>query len=95
MKPEEILELAKDAISHTLRAICADPAKYYLMGGRFNGSYQKLITAHGALHQVDVEKLFAGFQPNEEHYNRWLDEREANERLLTHCRESGITVDGD
>jgi len=93
MNTTEQLNLAQEAISHTLRAICNDPQKFYLMGGRFNGSFEKLATAHAACHGLDIESVFQNFQPHRENYERYCDEREANERLLTHCRENGITAD--
>lgn len=95
MQDSELITKAKDTVRHVLNAICLDEAKHYLMGGRFNGSFAKLAETHAVLNGLEVEKVFEQFQPNAERYEKYLEEREANERLLTHCRENGITADGD
>lgn len=93
MTTDEQLKSAKDAIAHTLNAICDDPQKFYLMGGRFSGSFSKLAEAHAALNGLDIEEVYNKFKPRDVMaYDRYCDEREDNERLLNHCRENGITV---
>lgn len=92
MKTEaEQLTLAKDAVHHVLNAIADDPRKYWLMG---NGteSYAKLTAAAAALWDRPLANVRENFQPLKEPYDRWCAEREAHERLLTYCRENGITA---
>lgn len=85
-----LLGLCRAAIAHTLNAIASDPAKYYLIGGKFSGTGSKLAQAYAALTGWPVEKVYTDFAPREEEYERWNDEREANQRLLEYCREHGI-----
>ena len=95
-KANDQLRISKDAVSHTLRAICDDVQKFWLMGGRFSGSFSKLAEAHAALHGLDVETVYQNFKPHDMlAYETYCDEREYNEKLLTHCREKGIKVDFD
>lgn len=89
---EEQLKLCKSAIHRVLNAIADDPRKYWLMG---NGteSWAQLTTAAAALWNEPVEKIRADFQPPPNAYDRFCKEQEQNERLLTHCREKGITAE--
>ena len=65
------IKKAKDAIHHTLTAICDDPRKFYLMGYG-TGSYDKLTDAHATLWEVDVEKVRKQAKPrNEEAYRAY------------------------
>lgn len=92
MKTEaEQLALAKDAIHHVLNAIAYDPRKYWLFG---NGTecYAKLTAAAAALWDRPLENVRANFQPQKAEYDRYCAELEADERLLTYCREHGITI---
>jgi len=83
-------QLAKSAIAHVLHAIADDPRKYWLMG---NGteSWSKLTEAAAAIWDQPVIKIRKDFVPPKEKYDRHCKEVEANERLLTYCREHGIT----
>lgn len=87
----DALKLAKDAISHALNAICDDPRKFYLVGWG-TGTYAKLTEALAALHGLDVETVRENFVPDKEPYDRYCQRIEAEEKLLTHCRENHITV---
>jgi len=89
--PEESLRLAKEATRHLLNAICDDPRKYWLMGVGTE-SWVKLTAAHAALWELDVAEVRKNFQPDKKHYQQYCEEREAHQKLLTHCRENGIRV---
>ena len=86
----EQLKLAKGAISHVLNAIADDPRKFWLMGD-LTGSYEMLIAAAHAIWGMPVEKLKADFRPRKDEWEHYCAEREEAERLLTYCRENGIT----
>lgn len=87
---QEQLRKSQNTILHVLHAICEDPAKYYLMGGRYSGSFSRLIETYAALTGGNVEKLYAAFKPHEERYNAYLQQREEEQGLLDHCRDKGI-----
>ena len=96
MLAKDQLVIASGAIAHTLGAICSDPRKFYLMGGRFNGSFERLTEAYAKLNGLDEETVFEKFEPHDPAaYDRYCAQREADERLLTYCRENGITMPKD
>ncbi len=87
----EQLRLCKLAVKHLLDAISYDPRKFWLMGAG-TASWEKLTIAAAALFEVPVEKIRQDFRPDKEKYNTYCAELEANEKLLRHCREKGITA---
>jgi hypothetical protein len=80
---EKKLKLVKGAIHHVLNAIVDDP--------RGTESWAQRTAAAAALWNMPVEKVRADFQPQKKTYARYCEERERNEKLLTYCREHGIT----
>jgi hypothetical protein len=94
LKIEEQHKLAKAAIKHVLNAIADDPRKYWLMG-EGTESFAQLTAAAAAIWGVPVEKVRKDFSPGREKWDRYCTEREAQDKLLTHCREKGITVPTD
>ncbi len=86
------LEICKTAIHHVLNAIANDSRKYWLMGNG-TGSWEKLTIAAAAIWNTPLEKLRAEFQPRKLEYEQYCAELEANEKLLRHCRDRGITVE--
>ena len=91
LEMKEQFHLAKTAVAHALRAIAHDPRKYWLMG---NGteSWERLTAAAAAIWNHPVEKIRADFQPRPDEYEDYVKSLEADQRLLRHCRENGITV---
>lgn len=84
--------LAKAAISHVLNAIADDPRKFWLMGD-MTGSQEKLTAAAAALWNEPQEKIKANFRPRKDKWEHYLEEREADEKLLQYCRERGIKAE--
>jgi hypothetical protein len=94
LKIHEQHKIAKLAIHHVLNAIADDPRKYYLMG---NGteSYAQLTAAAAIMWDIPVENVRKQFAPPPDKWNRYVAQQEADEKLLRHCREKGITVPTD
>lgn len=90
--PDVQLHLAKAAVKHVLNALADDPRKFWLMGD-MTGSYEKLIEAAAAIWNMPAEKLKADFRPRKDEWERYCEQREADEKLLTHCREYGIKAE--
>jgi len=78
------------AIHHVLDAIAYDPRKYWLMG-ELTESWARLTAAGAALWGKSVEEIKQEFQPDKAKFDRYCAEVEANDKLLTYCREKGIT----
>lgn len=77
----ETLRLCREAVIHCLDAIASDPRKFWLMGTA-TGSRAKLLAAYAALTGKTEEEVEALWLPNEERYEAYCEQREADERLL-------------
>lgn len=88
---DDQFKLLKAAVAHVLNALADDPRKFWLMGD-MTGSYEKLTAAAAAVWGIPQEQVQNDFRPRSDVWARYLKEKEAEERLLTHCRENGITA---
>lgn len=88
MSDTEKLALAKDAVAHVLNAIADDPRKYYLLGPA-TGSFDKLTKAAAALFDEPLDEVRRNFRCERERYERYLNERLEDERLIEIGRQHG------
>lgn len=85
-------KLAKAAIYHVLNALANDPRKFWLMGD-LTGSYEKLTLAHAAICRVKVSKIRETFRPDKEKWERYVEEKEHDDKLLSDVKEKrDVTV---
>lgn len=87
------LQMARQAIAHTLNTIARDPEWFWLMG-EGTESYAQLTAAHAALHGRSVEDIRRTFRPNFNLYNQYCEERKKHADLIRYCRENGIRAGG-
>lgn len=91
----ETLRLCREAVIHCLDAIASDPRKFWLMGSG-TGSREKLLAAYAALTGKTEAEVEECWLPNQERYEEYCRQREADERRLQQMEdEEGPRITSD